>query len=135
MAERTVAWIFPGQGSQKVGMGQAIFAAEPAAATVMAEADAALGFPLSRTIANGPDAALQLTATQQPAIVAVSVAYQRALAARGVLPEPAYVAGHSLGEYSALVAVDALDLAEALRLVRRRGELMQEHGAGAMAAI
>lgn len=130
-----VAWVFPGQGSQRVGMGKALAAAEPAAAEVFATADRVLGFPLSRTIFEGPAEALQATPVQQPAILTVSVAYLTVLREREQLPAPAFVAGHSLGEYSALVAADALGFEDALRLVRRRGELMQEHGAGAMAAV
>ncbi|HEU5430500.1 MAG TPA: ACP S-malonyltransferase, partial [Thermomicrobiales bacterium] len=95
----------------------------------------AVAAPLSMMIAEGPDDALVQTPNQQPAIVAVSVAWLRALEMRQLLPEPAFVAGHSLGEYSALAAVGALDPLDAVRLVRRRGELMQEHGAGAMAAV
>jgi [acyl-carrier-protein] S-malonyltransferase len=131
----TVAWVFPGQGSQYVGMGLSLARHQPAAATVFDGADETLGFPLSELIFHGPDEELQQTANQQPAIVATSAAYLVALRDRGLLPEPAAVAGHSLGEYSALVAVDSLDLNDALTLVRRRGELMQQHGAGAMAAI
>ncbi|MDQ4100381.1 MAG: ACP S-malonyltransferase [Chloroflexota bacterium] len=131
----SVAWVFPGQGSQKVGMGLELARQQATAATVLDGADETLGFALSEMIFYGPEEDLQQTANQQPAIVAISAAYLVALRDRGLLPEPAAVAGHSLGEYSALVAVDALDLADALRLVRKRGELMQEHGAGAMAAI
>lgn len=131
----TVAWVFPGQGSQYVGMGLDLARHQPATATVFDGADETLGFALSELIFHGPDGELQQTANQQPAIVATSAAYLVALRDRGLLPEPTAVAGHSLGEYSALVSVDALDLNDALSLVRRRGELMQQHGAGAMAAI
>jgi len=131
----TVAWVFPGQGSQYVGMGLGLARNQAAAATVFDGADETLRFALSELIFHGPDEELQQTANQQPAIVATSAAYLVALRDRGLLPEPAAVAGHSLGEYSALVAVDALDLNDALTLVRKRGELMQQHGAGAMAAI
>jgi [acyl-carrier-protein] S-malonyltransferase len=131
----TVAWVFPGQGSQYVGMGLSLARQQPGAATVFDGADEMLGFPLSELIFHGPDEELQQTENQQPAIVATSAAYLVALRDRGLLPEPAAVAGHSLGEYSALVAVDSLDLNDALTLVRRRGDLMQQHGAGAMAAI
>jgi [acyl-carrier-protein] S-malonyltransferase len=130
-----VAWLFPGQGSQRAGMARALLAAEPALAEWFADVDAAVGAPLSRTIADGPDEALAQTVNQQPAIVAVSLAWLRVLETRELLPEPAFVAGHSLGEYSALAAVGALDPLETVWLVRRRGELMQEHGAGAMAAV
>ncbi|HEU0114866.1 MAG TPA: ACP S-malonyltransferase [Thermomicrobiales bacterium] len=130
-----VAWLFPGQGSQRVGMTRALLAAAPSLAEWFTQVDAAVAAPLSTLIAEGPDAALVQTANQQPAIVAVSLAWLRALEARELAPEPAFVAGHSLGEYSALAAVGALDPLDAVRLVRRRGELMQEHGAGGMAAV
>ena len=130
-----VAWLFPGQGSQKVGMGQHPATADPAIAAWFREADEAAGFAMTDLIANGPDEALAQTPNQQPAIVATSVAWLRALTAKDLLPEPAFVAGHSLGEYSALVAAGSLDALDAVRLVRRRGELMQKHGAGAMAAV
>ncbi len=132
----SVAFVFPGQGSQQVGMGKALAAAFPESRAVFDEADEALGFPLSRLCFEGPEAELQLTANTQPALLAASIAALRPLAARGL--RPAWVAGHSLGEYSALVAAGAITLADALRTVRRRGELMQEAvpvGAGAMAAI
>jgi [acyl-carrier-protein] S-malonyltransferase len=132
----SLAFVFPGQGSQSVGMGQALAEAFPESRTVFEEADRALGFPLSRLCFRGPEAELQLTANTQPAIVAASVAALRVLTARGV--RPAYVAGHSLGEYSALVAANALSFEDALRTVRRRGEYMQEAvppGQGAMAAV
>ncbi|MCA9880408.1 MAG: ACP S-malonyltransferase [Thermomicrobiales bacterium] len=130
-----VAWVFPGQGSQRVGMGQELAASDPEIAALYAQADAELGFALSDIIFHGPDDALQQTPVQQPAILLTSVAYLIALKKRGLLPEADYVAGHSLGEYSALVAAGALSLADGLHLVRRRGELMQQFGAGAMAAI
>ncbi len=132
----SVAFVFPGQGSQKAGMGKAWAEQLPAAAAAFAEADAALGEPLSRLCFEGPEADLQLTRNTQPAILAVSVAIHRAIADLGVAPVA--VAGHSLGEYSAHVAAGSLGFADALRLVRRRGELMQEAvpvGAGAMAAV
>ena len=130
-----VAWVFPGQGSQRVGMGQNLADADPEVAALFEQADAALGFSLSDIIFNGPDEALQQTPVQQPAILLTSIAYLFALKKRGLLPDADYVAGHSLGEYSALVAAGALSLEDGLHLVRRRGELMQQHGAGAMAAI
>lgn len=131
----TVAWIFPGQGSQWVGMGRDLADADPEIARLYASADEMLGFGLSEIIFNGPDEALQQTPVQQPAILLTSIAYLHALRKREVLPEAGFVAGHSLGEYAALVAAGALAFGDALRLVRRRGELMQEHGAGAMAAV
>jgi [acyl-carrier-protein] S-malonyltransferase len=130
-----VAWLFPGQGSQAVGMGKALAATHPEAREVFTIADNALDFSVSRLCFEGPAEELTRTANQQPAILAASIAMHRVLAVQGNLPEPDYVAGHSLGEYSALVAAGALDLADALRLVRRRGELMEEHGLGGMIAV
>src|SRR4029453_7063748 len=118
-----LGFLFPGQGSQKVGMGKSWADAFPAAAAVFAEADDGRRLPRARWCWGGPGEELQLTANQQPAIVTVSVAMLRVLEMHGV--QPALVAGHSLGEYSALVAARVLDLADALRLVRRRGELME----------
>jgi [acyl-carrier-protein] S-malonyltransferase len=134
---KRLAFVFPGQGSQRVGMGKAWAGAHAEARQAFAEADAALGEPLSRLCFEGPEADLQLTRNTQPAILAVSVAIHRVVTARTGL-RPALVAGHSLGEYSALVAAGALEFADALRLVRQRGELMQAAvpvGEGAMAAI
>ena len=131
-----IAFIFPGQGSQKVGMGQAYVNAYPEARAAMAEADAALGDDLSGLCANGPEDRLVLTENTQPAILAVSIAMCRVLMARGV--RPSFVAGHSLGEYSANVAAGTFGFADALRTVRRRGRYMQEAvpvGQGAMAAV
>ena len=116
-------------------MGRELTQLDPEIATLYATADDMLGFPLSKIIFDGPAAALQETPVQQPAILLTSIAYLRALQYRGLLPDADYVAGHSLGEYAAMVAAGSLAFADALRLVRRRGELMQEHGAGAMAAI
>ncbi len=130
-----VAWVFPGQGSQWVGMGRELAESDPKIAALYTAADDALGFGLSDIIFGGPNEALQQTPVQQPAILLTSVAFLRALQERERLPEADFVAGHSLGEYAALVAAGALRFEDALRLVRRRGELMQEHGAGAMAAI
>lgn len=132
----TTAFIFPGQGSQAVGMGRAFSETSGAAKRVFEEANDALGFDLRRVMFEGPDAELALTATTQPAVLTVSVAAAAACAERGLTPGLA--AGHSLGEYSALVVAGALPLADAVRVVRRRGELMQEAvpvGTGAMAAI
>jgi [acyl-carrier-protein] S-malonyltransferase len=135
---KRLAFIFPGQGSQKVGMGRVWADASPEARQAFEEADEALGFSLSRLCWEGPEEDLNLTANTQPALVAVSIAIHRALGALAPELQPVAVAGHSLGEYSALVAAGALGFADALRLVRRRGELMQEAvpvGVGAMAAI
>ena len=132
----SVAFVFPGQGSQQVGMGRALSLAFAESRAVFEEADEALGFALSKLCFEGPEADLQLTANTQPAILAASVAALRALEESGL--RPAWVAGHSLGEYSALVAAGALGLAEAVRTVRRRGQYMQEAvpvGQGTMAAI
>lgn len=131
-----IAFIFPGQGSQKVGMGKALADAYSICRDTFAEADDALGEPLSRLIFEGPEERLTLTENTQPAILAVSIAAHRLLASRGVTP--AFVAGHSLGEYSANVAAGTFAFADALRIVRRRGRYMQEAvpvGTGAMAAI
>jgi [acyl-carrier-protein] S-malonyltransferase len=131
-----IAFIFPGQGSQKVGMGQAFADAEPIARATFAEADAALGVPLSRLCFEGPESELTLTENTQPAILTVSVAIARLLEARGWRPD--FYAGHSLGEYSAHVAAGTFAFADAVRTVRNRGRYMQEAvpvGAGAMAAI
>ena len=132
----SVAFVFPGQGSQRVGMGRRLADAFPESRAVFEEADDALGFALSRLVFDGPAEELQLTANTQPAILAASIAALRPLVAEGTRPD--WVAGHSLGEYSALVAAGSLSLADALRTVRRRGQYMQEAvpvGMGAMAAI
>ena len=131
-----IAFIFPGQGAHKVGMGRALAEAFPICRETFDEADAALGAPLSRIIFEGPEDQLTLTENTQPAILAVSTAAARYLASRGLVP--AFVAGHSLGEYSANVAAGTFSFVDALRLVRRRGRYMQEAvpaGEGAMAAI
>ena len=132
-----IAYIFPGQGSQAVGMGKDLFDNHLFAREVFELADEALGFSLSKMCFSGSEEDLQLTANTQPAILAASVAAFRAMKADGY-PEPDYVAGHSLGEYSALVASGVLDLSDAVRTVRKRGTYMQEAvpvGVGAMAAI
>ena len=131
-----IAFIFPGQGSQKVGMGKALADAFPICRETFEEADAALGEPLSRLCFEGPEDQLTLTENQQPAILAVSVAALRFVESLGL--HPSFVAGHSLGEYSANVAAGTMTFADALRTVRRRGRYMQEAvpvGAGAMAAV
>ena len=131
-----LAFLFPGQASQYPGMGKELAANHPAARSVFEEADKALGFSISELCFSGSEEALKLTANTQPAILTVSVAAYRVLEENGV--QPVFVAGHSLGEYSALVAGGALDFADAVRLVRHRGEYMQTavpEGVGAMAAI
>lgn len=134
------AFIYPGQGAQTVGMGKELAEAFPAAAAVFEEVDAALGEKLSHIISEGPEEALTLTANAQPALMAVSMAVMRVLEQDfGVSVEPAkYVAGHSLGEYSALAAAGAISVTDAARLLRLRGEAMQNAvapGEGAMAAL
>ncbi|MCW5979815.1 MAG: ACP S-malonyltransferase [Bryobacteraceae bacterium] len=131
-----LACIFPGQGSQSVGMGKALAEGFPAASAIFEEADRVLGFPLSRLCFDGPEEELKLTENLQPALLAVSTAAWAVLAGKGVKPD--FVAGHSLGEYSALMAAGSLRFADALGLVRKRGRYMQEAtppGIGAMAAL
>ena len=131
-----VAWLFPGQGSQAVGMGMALAEAVPAAKLVLHEADEALGFGLSKLMAEGPEETLKLTEHTQPAILTHSAMVAKAFGA--ILPKPDFVAGHSLGEYSALVAAGSLTFADAVRTVRERGRAMQVAvpvGVGAMAAL
>lgn len=138
LATKKIAFVFPGQGSQKVGMGRVWAGASDEARRTFEEADEVLGFPLSRLCWEGPEEELGLTANTQPALLTASIATQRALGVLAPELRPVAVAGHSLGEYSALVAAGSLSFADALRLVRRRGELMQEAvpvGVGAMAAI
>jgi [acyl-carrier-protein] S-malonyltransferase len=131
-----VAFVFPGQASQYPGMGKDLAGKYPSAKSVFDEADKALGFSISKICFEGTEEDLKLTANTQPAILTVSVAVCRVLAEKGITPD--FVAGHSLGEYSALVAVGALKFSDAVQLVRKRGTYMQEAvppGVGAMAAI
>ncbi len=128
--------MFPGQGAQYAGMGQKLADRFPSVATLFAEADAALGFPISELCFQGPEEALKLTENTQPALLTTAIGAFRVLAERGVTPD--FAAGHSLGEYSALVAAGSLDFSSAVSLVRKRGRYMQEAvpvGKGAMAAI
>jgi [acyl-carrier-protein] S-malonyltransferase len=141
MAELSkVAYVFPGQGSQNIGMGLDLYKSYPSAKKVFDEADASLGFPLSRLCFEGPEEELTKTHNVQPAILVVSTACLKALqdASRGNFPSPAFIAGHSLGEYTALIAAGVLGLADAVLLVRERGRLMYEAGLknpGSMLAI
>ena len=131
-----IAFVFPGQGSQRVGMGKALSAAFPVCRRTFEEADEALGEPISRLCFEGPGDRLALTRNTQPAVLAAGVAVDRLLRSRG--HAPVFLAGHSLGEYSAHVAAGTFGLADALRTVRRRGQYMQEAvpvGEGAMAAV
>ena len=133
---KSVAFLFPGQGSQSVGMGKELAAGYPVAKQTFEEADAALGYAISALCFDGPEEKLKMTEVTQPAILTVSVAALRVLRQQGV--EPGFVAGHSLGEYSAHVAAGTLDFADAVRIVRNRGRYMQEAvpaGQGAMAAV
>src|SRR3989442_15882337 len=130
------AFLFPGQGSQAVGMGRSFYDASPAAKAVFEEANATLGFDLARLAFEGPESELALTANTQPAVLTVSVAAAAVAAERGLCPHLS--AGHSLGEYSALVVAGGLAFRGAGRIVRRRGGVMQEAvpvGTGATAAI
>jgi [acyl-carrier-protein] S-malonyltransferase len=136
MTTKKIAYLFPGQGSQTVGMGRSLAEHFPVAAATFAEADEALGFPLSRIFLDGPEDELRLTENTQPAILAVSVAAWRVLAEHGVAP--AMAAGHSLGEWSAHVAAGTLSFTDAVRAVKARGRSMQTAvpaGEGAMAAV
>jgi [acyl-carrier-protein] S-malonyltransferase len=131
-----IAFLFPGQGSQAAGMGKELAATYPVARQVFEEADEALGYKLSELCFEGPDEQLRLTEITQPAILTVSIAFFRVLESFGILP--GFVAGHSLGEYSAHVAAGTITFVDAVRTVRNRGKYMQEAvpvGEGAMAAI
>lgn len=133
-----VAWLFPGQGSQAVGMGTELVATSSLARQTFEEADDILRFPLSRLMAEGPKAVLDDTLNTQPALYVHSVAVARVAQAEGLAPAPQWVAGHSLGEYSALTAAGALPFEDGVRLVQERGRLMAEAGRltpGGMAAI
>ncbi|SDD95723.1 [acyl-carrier-protein] S-malonyltransferase [Paenibacillus sp. UNCCL117] len=132
-----LAFVFPGQGAQAVGMGKELVEADAAARSLYDEADEALGFALSRIILEGPEAELKATANTQPALLTTSIAYLERFQAKHAL-QPDYVAGHSLGEYSALVAAGVLSFRDAVRTVRSRGEFMEAavpSGQGAMAAV
>ena len=137
----SMAFVFPGQGSQEVGMGKALADAFPAAREVFGEVDDALGQNLSKLMFEGPDDALRLTENAQPALMAVSIAVVRTLAAEGgfsLADSASFVAGHSLGEYSALAAAGSFGLADTARLLKTRGQAMQKAvpvGEGAMAAL
>ena len=139
----SVAFVFPGQGSQSVGMGRDLATSSPAAAAVWAAADSALGESISALAWEGPAEQLDRTENAQPALLAASIAILEAMrerwtAAGSAAPTPAFAAGHSMGQYSALVAAGVLSLEDGVRLVRRRGELMQASGQGrdgAMAAL
>lgn len=136
MTSNSLALLFPGQGSQAVGMGKELFEQYAVVRNTFAEADDALGYKLSRICFEGPEDQLRLTEITQPAILTVSVAALRVLQEKGI--QPSYVAGHSLGEYSAHVAAGTITFSDAVRTVRHRGKYMQEAvpvGVGAMAAI
>src|ERR1039458_7023677 len=136
MPEITIALLFPGQGSQAVGMGKDLAEKYPIARQTFEEADAALGYKLSQVCFEGPEEQLRLTEITQPAILTASIAALRVI--EGRIPKPSFVAGHSLGEYSAHVASGTMSFADAVRTVRNRGKYMQEAvpvGMGTMAAI
>ena len=137
-ADQKVAYVFPGQGSQWVGMGHDLYVNLPEAKAVFEEADSILGFALSGLCFEGPEDVLRQTVNAQPAIMTVSVAYLRTNPQLQDRPQPSFMAGHSLGEYTALVAAGSLSFADALRLARERGRLMQEAGnqtSGGMLAV
>jgi [acyl-carrier-protein] S-malonyltransferase len=136
LSQAKIAFIFPGQGSQTVGMGKELYEKYPIARRTFDEADEALGYKLSQVCFEGPEEQLRLTEITQPAILAVSIAALRVI--EGRVPKPSFVAGHSLGEYSAHVASGTMTFADALRTVRQRGKYMQQAvpvGVGTMAAI
>lgn len=127
-ADQRVAYVFPGQGSQWAGMGRDLSASLPRARAVFDEADSVLGWPLSRLCFEGPEDVLRQTINAQPAILALSIVHLRTSPLLSDRPQPSFVAGHSLGEYTALVAAGSLSFADALKLARERGRLMQEAG-------
>ncbi len=138
MDKPTLAFVFPGQGAQAPGMGQDVFDEFDSAKAVFKAADERLGFPISQLCFEGPEEKLKETAIAQPAIVAASLAYLAAARDMEILPQPAFVAGHSLGEYTALAAADVLDVADVVQLAALRGRLMQlasQQAPGAMAAV
>lgn len=137
-ADQKIAYVFPGQGSQWAGMGKDLAASLPDARAVFEEADSVLGFSLSRLCFEGPEDVLRQTVNAQPAIMTMSMVHLRTSPLLADRPQPSFVAGHSLGEYTALVAAGTLPFADALRLARERGRLMQEAGdraPGGMLAI
>lgn len=131
-----IAFVFPGQGSQAVGMGQDLYDRLPEARARFEQADGSLGFPLTRLIFEGPESDLKQTANTQPALLTTSFALYEAFSTRGIKPD--YMAGHSLGEYSALAAAGVLSFEDAVKIVRARGQFMEQAvpgGQGAMAAV
>ena len=131
-----IAFVFPGQGSQKVGMGQSVIAANEDAKEVFKEADERLGYSLSTIISDGPQSKLTLTTNAQPALLTTSIAILQCFKESGIQPD--YTAGHSLGEYTALVTSGAMTFSDAVYAVHKRGQLMEEavpNGEGTMAAV